>query len=292
MSKIKLVTDSCCDIPVEISKNLDIEVLCIPIAVDGKSYLERQDFTNQEFYHLLLKSKEIPSTSRINTTEYLECYRRAARQGYEGLINVIISGTGSGTFESAQMAAELFKKEEPELASKMCIQLIDSRSYCMGYGYAVIQAAKMLRQGATFEDTVSYIQEWVDSVEIYLACYTLDFAKKSGRISSTAAFVGELLGLRPVIRMVDGQNQVIEKVRGDKNVVPAVCKQACRSLVKGGEYLVVKGMFDEPANELARLLTEKLGYPPKGIYSIGPSVATNSGPNIVAVILRGARRHS
>ena len=92
--------------------------------------------------------------------------------------------------------------------------------------------------------------------------------------------------------MVDGQNQVIEKVRGDKNVVPAVCKQACRSLVKGGEYLVVKGMFDEPANELARLLTEKLGYPPKGIYSIGPSVATNSGPNIVAVILRGARRHS
>ena len=90
--------------------------------------------------------------------------------------------------------------------------------------------------------------------------------------------------------MVDGGNNVLEKVRGDKNVVPRVCALCQKAIAAGGEYIIVRGMLDEPAEELSALLEEKLGYPPKGVYTIGASVSINAGPRIIAVVVRGQKR--
>ncbi|TCL42618.1 DegV family protein [Harryflintia acetispora] len=290
MSKIKLITDTTSDIPSALAKELGIEIKNIPIAIDGTGYLEGVDFSNEEFYERLLAAKEIPATSRINCAEYLESFTRAAAEGYTDLICVTINGKGSGTLESAHLAREQFLRDEPVLAAGMKITIIDSKSYSLGYGYPVMEAAKMIAAGEAPGEIIAYIQDWADSAEIFLACYTLDFAKKSGRISSAAAFVGELLGLRPIIHMVDGGNNVLEKVRGDKNVVPRVCALCQKAIAAGGEYIIVRGMLDEPAEELSALLEEKLGYPPKGVYTIGASVSINAGPRIIAVVVRGQKR--
>lgn len=288
MSRIKLITDSTSDIPEGLIGDLDIEILSIPIAVNGKEHFERVDFTSEEFYQILLDSKEIPVTAHINAATYLDAYRRAAGEGADDLINVTINAKGSSTYDAARLAAEMFRKQEPD--SKMNIHVLDSRAYSMAYGHIVLEAAKMARDGAQAADIVTHIHDWLDSAEIYLCCFTLDFAKRSGRISSAAAFVGEMLGLRPIIRMVDGNNDVIRKIRGDKNVIATMCGICCEAMAQGGEYCVMKGMLDEPADDLAAQMLEQLGYPPTGIYHLGPSVSINAGPKAVGVVVRGKKR--
>lgn len=293
MNNIKLITDSTSDIPLQMADSLNIEVLCIPIAINGRGYFERRDFTPEQFYKILLENKEIPVTARINASEYLECFCRYAKEGYQDQICVTINASGSGTNESAHQARQMFIDQYPQLANSSKIHILDSRSYSFGYGYGVIQAAKMAQTGCNADEILAYLQDWIDSVEIYLACYSLDFAKKSGRIHSASAFVGELLGLRPIIHMVDGDNVVLEKVRGDKNVVPSVCRLGNMSIDRSQpEYIVMKGMDNEPANALADSMAELIGCPPKGIYPLGPSVAINSGPKVVAVVLRGKNRRT
>ena len=290
MSKIRLLTDTTSDIPAEIAAELGIEVVGIPLAIEGKGYLEGRDFTNEEFYELLQHSTEIPATSRINAIDFLERYCQAAREGVTDLVHVTICGAGSGTHESAVSAIRMFQSQQPQLAGGMRVHLIDSRSYSFGYGHAVIEGALLANGGSTVEEVLDAVNSWLDSVEIFLACYSLDFAKKSGRINSTAAFVGELLGLRPVIHMVEGGNRVLEKVRGDKSVVPAVCRLTKGALAENGKYYIMKGMLDAPAEELAALLTKEIGYPPAGVYNLGASVSINAGPRVVATVVQGKRR--
>ena len=142
MEKIKFITDSASDIPEEEARAYGIEVLPIPIALDGKDYHERVDFTNREFYKLLTDAARIPVTSHIPHTRYAEVYRHAAEDGYRKIINVTINSKGSNMFAAANMGRDLFAEEYPELAQKTQITGIDSLCYTYTYGYAVVQAAQ------------------------------------------------------------------------------------------------------------------------------------------------------
>ena len=106
------------------------------------------------------------------------------------------------------------------------------------------------------------------------------------RIPAAAAFVGELIGLRPILRIEDKEIIIESKVRGDAAVVPAVCKQCCDNIAPGSPYCVICGDNIEARDELAAALTEALGYPPADAYQIGAAVAVNSGPGAVGVCFR------
>lgn len=291
MSHIKIITDTACDIPQGIADQHGIEILCFPITIDGKGYFERKDFSTDEFYQILLESKEIPVTSRINADVFVESYKKAAQEGVKDVIVLTINSLGSGTNESAHLALTMLQQENPGILQRMNVHIIDSKSYSYAYGYAAVHAAEMAEKDADIDEILEFMEDWLAGIDIYLACYNLDFAKKSGRISSAAAFVGELLGLRPVIRMVDGGNKVLQKVRGDKNVVPAVCDLACKAIRPGGEYIIMKALLDEPAQELAAMMEKRLGYPPVAVYKIGAAIAINAGPRMVAAMVRGPRRN-
>lgn len=287
---IRFLTDSCCDIPKEEAERLGIHIRCIPLAVEGRSYRERQDFTNHEFYEVLLKATSIPTTARINASEFFESYLAATKDGIKDLIVVTLCGTASGTNESAHMAKNMLEADHPDLLAQMNIHIIDSKTFTLGYGYPIMQGAKMAEEGKSAAEIIGYIQNFVNRAEIFLSCYNLDFAKKSGRISSASAFVGELLGLRPIISMTEGVNQVVEKVRGDKNIVLGVVKHTLARITPGSEYIILKGQLDPPAEQLAALMQEQLGYPPAGIYSVGASIACNTGPKVVAILFLGESR--
>ena len=104
--------------------------------------------------------------------------------------------------------------------AKLEIHIVDSGTYSLAYGWPTMQAAKMAKSGKSVEEILLWLEDYFSSVEIYLGCYTLEYAKKSGRISAAAAFVGDVLGLRPIIAMIGGGTKVVDKVRGEKNVAP------------------------------------------------------------------------
>ena len=291
MEKIKFITDSASDIPQEEARAYGIEVLPIPITIDGKNYHERVDFTNQEFYRLLTSAAQIPTTSHIPHTRYAEVYRHAAEDGYRKIINVTINSKGSNMYDAANLGKQIFEEGYPELAKGMEIAVIDSLCYTYTYGYAVVQAAKQAEEGKSYEEIIAFLQDYFSRVETYFSVYNLDFAKKSGRISVAAAFVGEMLGLRPVMSILDGEIKIIEKVRGDKAVVPKIL-QIVQKRRRGHDtpFFAARAAKDEVGEELEKRMVKAFGHPAVKMAETGASITINAGPNLVGCVILGERR--
>lgn len=289
-TRIKIMTDSASDIPPELEDKYDIRILPFPVTVGDTGYLERVDFTPTEFYDILLTSPKIPATSQITQIRFEEEFAKIQSDGYDEVIFVSINAGGSSTYNSAVLARDVLYGKHPEWKDSFKIHLVDSKTYCLAYGYAVIEAAKKAKKGASTAEILAFLNDWFDSVEIYLAPYTLEFAKKSGRIPCAAAFVGELIGLKPIIAMIDGKTTILEKVRGEKAIIPTLINYAKENAVPMTPYLVVKGTLDEQGQELFDASQKALGHGAVGIYNAGAAIAINAGPKMVALIIKGKRR--
>ncbi len=284
MEKIKLITDSTSDIPLPIANELGIDVLSIMLSVNGSSYQEQRDLSTDEFYDLLVQSDEIPTTSQITAFTYEEKFKEYLDAGYTDVICVTLNSKGSATYQNALMAKQTLYENYPMASEQMRIHVIDSTCYTAFYGYPMQQAAKMAAQGTSAADIVAYLEDWFSKATVYVIPHTLKFAKKSGRVSAAAAFAGDLLGLKPVIQFVDGENKVIEKIRGEKKIVPTIVEKAAK-MIPDAPYVILRGSNSELPEQLAKELTEKIGYPPADIVKIGAAVSINIGPEITAILM-------
>ncbi len=287
---IQFVVDSACDLPKEVSREYGIEVLPLPIQVDGKEYHETIDFTNEEFYDMLKRAQAMPTHAQITALQYCEKLGEYRQKGVKEVIIVTINSTGSGIYDAALLGKQMFYEESGCTPEDFPVYVVDSKTYTMAYGYPVVEAARMVRKGASAKQAVEYLEDYFSSVEIYFAPYTLEYVKKSGRVSCAAAFVGEVLGLRPIISIIDGQTKIVTKVRGDKNIVPKMLE-----IVKGrkeGEtpYYLVHGDIPAYGQQLSTLAEKEFGYGPVGDYSIGAAISINAGPTVVGMIVRGPKR--
>lgn len=288
---IKFITDSASDISHKDEKELDIEIMPIPITIGDKGFYERRDFTPSEFYNILTNTKEIPVTSHINMLEFGNKYKEIYQAGYDEIIHVTISSTGSTMFEAAKMAREMFYKENEELSSQIKIHIIDSKTYSYGYGLAVVQGAKMAREGKTINEILDYMIDYFNRVETYFSVFSLDYAKKSGRISVAATFVGEMLGLRPIISIIDGNMKIIDKVRGDKNIPDKLVQIMVKKMDQSNSnYGIITGSL-ESAGESLELICKK--YKDKNLVDkvkAGASISINSGPEVLGITFLGKNR--
>ena len=286
MAKIKLLTDSASDITKEQEEALGIQVVPFKVAMGDKSYISRVDFDNEKFYQMMDEFDGLPVTSQITAFEYGEIFEGIYDDGYTDIINVTINSEGSATYGNAVMAANNFFEKHPEAKGKFEIYNIDAESYSGAYGYPLVQAAIKIQKGCTAKEAVDYITDWVKNCVIFFAPYTLKYAKKSGRIPSAAAFGGEVMGLRPIMRIHDHKIVTESKVRGDKAIVPKIVDLCANEIIPQTPYCIVYGNDDSVRDELAKALTKKLGYPPVDFYQIGAAIAINAGPKVTGVIFK------
>lgn len=285
--KIFFITDSACDIPAKNEQELEnLSILPIPVTADGKGYYERESFTPEEFYDLIENCENIPSTSHIPSITFQEKYEEALQKGYTHIVVVTIYSGASAMYQSALMAKEAFLEEHP---GRMQIEVIDSNCYAMGYGYPLIQACHKALEGESFEAIIAYIRDYLARVKIYFSPFTLKYVKKSGRVSCTAAFVGELIGLRPMISAV-GTTSVVDKVRGNAAILSTMVKyfkeQRSRTEDKA-PYMILVARDTQMSDELAKACEEIAGYPPAGVFRIGAAITINTGPEIIGMTFLG-----
>lgn len=286
--RILLMTDTAADIPDEVILEGGIMMLPIPIAIDGKGYLERVDFTAEEFYERLAASRELPSTSHILSVTYEQAFEEALEQGYTDVILTTITSRGSNMFQAAVMGKKSFLEAHPDA---LRITILDSGSYSLGYGWPISEAAELVREGLSAAEIIAWLDDWYSCAEIIFATYSLEYAKKSGRIPAAAAFVGDVLGLRPLISIIDGETKVVEKVRGDKNVVNRLVEYAAgRTVDKKGPTAVIYGSVESYGEDLVKSLSKRLGRAPRLCGHLGASIAINSGPKTVGLVYRGVKR--
>ena len=215
MARIKFSTDSAADIPAALREELSIQVLPFPIARGEKERNDGFDFTPQEFYEMLLSAPQVPTHAQLNPYVFTQCFEQAWKEGYTDLIHTSINSKGSATYGNALQAREEFYEDHPEARDTFHIYIIDSHNYTMSYGWPVLEGARMAAAGKEAEEIVSYIQDWVDHARVIFAALDLRFAKKSGRISPAAAFVGDAIGLKPLITFEDGEAKILSKARGE-----------------------------------------------------------------------------
>jgi DegV family protein with EDD domain len=284
MQKIKLMTDSVSDISTENEKRYGIQIVPIRLEMGGRSYVSRVDFDNAQFYKMMDEFDGIPVTSQITPYEFGEIFEEHYKNGYTDIIYVSLNSAGSSTHANSLLAASEFYENHPEAEGKISIYNIDSGTYTGCYGYAVVEAAKMIEEGCTAMEIANFIRDWCENSAAFFVPYTLKYAAKSGRIPAIAAHMGNALGIRPVMRLHDHEITAVGKVRSEKNIIPEVIERTVADMKAGSPYSVIYGSDGAVRDEIASLMTERVGYPPMDSYQIGAAIATNSGPKIIELL--------
>lgn len=281
MSQIRVMTDSASDISVADEKKYGISVLPFQVTLGGKSYLSRVDLDNEQFYRLMDQIPELPATSQITPFQFQEIYAKEAESGTEDLILVLINSKGSSTYENACLAAEQFRQEHPE--RKMNIHCVDGMGYNGTYGGPVIEAAKLRDRGASAQEIVTYLRDILPRREIYFGIYVLKYAARSGRIPTAAAFLGDKLGLKPVMRIFDQGITTAAKCRGEKHLIERLADLSVEDMAPGSPYEVIYGCDETCRDEMEKAMVARVGYGPTNYFQIGAAVAANAGPKVAGV---------
>ncbi|MCM1530422.1 MAG: DegV family protein [Alistipes sp.] len=286
MSKIMILTDTCCDLPLETINELGITVLPFEITLNGETFRETYDISAEQFYEKMLSCGEVPKHSQINPVTFEETYKKLWEEGYTDIISVSINSKGSGTYNNSIIGKEDFFENNPDAKDKIRIFNLDSRCYTVFYGYPIMEAVKRINKGDSAEDIVAYMEDFFNVCAIYAVPYNLKYAKKSGRISAAAAFAGELLGLKPIIEFAENETTTIEKIRGEKNIVPKLVDCVEKRMTPQTPYIIIHGRDDALAKEIEKEMVKRVGRKAEMFSKIGCAVASNIGPDLVAVLIR------
>jgi len=286
MSKILIVTDSASDISAKHEQELDIRVLNYKVTLDEKEYISRLELDNKTFYALLAQSEGIPKTAQITPFQFEEYYKEFYDRGYTDVIQILLNAEGSATYQNSVMALQNFYEEYPEAKAKMTVYTMEGRSYTGAYGYAAVEAARMVRDGKSVDEIRAFVGDWLLHSRIYAGLFTLKYAARSGRISSVTAFVGEALGMKPIMRICDHGITTKDKVRGERAIVPFIAKKVQSEIALGTPYMIVYGENERDREQMAAAAEEAIGYPPADFYQIGSIIASHAGPRVVGIIFK------
>lgn len=286
MAKIKIASDSTADIPKQVAQDLNISILPLTILIDDKEYRDGYDISTQEFYKILDSQDKLPVSSQVSVALYVEMYKQVWQEGYSDLVHVAINSKGSGTYQAGVLAKTLFFEEHKEAEGKFQIHLIDSKTYSMAYGWAVVEAARLARDGAPVDQILKVIEDWVTNVYPLFVPLDLKCVKKSGRISAVAAFVGDALGLKPMITFENGESKIISKVRGEKKAIKDLTEVFVKEHKAGTPYMLVYGNNMDQYHKFKEACIEASGQEPEMEYPVGCIISINTGPNMLGIIFR------
>lgn len=290
MLKYKVYVDAAADVPPEVRDRYHISVLSFAVAMGDKTYQTGVEISNEEFYKLMEEYDDIPSTSQITPYEFEELYLKEWKAGTQELYIFLINSRGSATYGNAVSTRERFYEENEGAAEQMNIRLFDGASYTGGYGYAAILAAQKLEMGMNPDDVAKLAQEQIQKQRIYFGLYSLKYAGKSGRIPSAAVFVGEALGIKPIMQVWDHAITTVGKARGEKKLVKEIAKMVEDDMEPNTPYSIVYGNDSEARDALTEELTHRVGYPPVYYFQIGAAIAINAGPRLVGAVFETRRK--
>ena len=273
MQKIALITDSACDLDLNTLKENNINLLPLRIIYSNGDYRDRIDITPQEVYDNL--ENEVPKTSLPSAQETEEILTKLETEGYTHVICISISSGLSGSFNAIRLALE----EHPKLTSFV----YDSKILAYPQGEIVLEVAKLIKEGKSFEEIVQEIPEIRKRVIGYFTINTLEYLKKGGRIGRLAGTVGELLNLKPIITTdEDGVYYNVAKVRGRKQSLSKMTELLKGYLDKSKcEVAVLHAGCEDEAIKYMNSLKDLPNVESIKIAEISPALGIHGGPGLI-----------
>jgi len=269
---IRIITDSTSDIPLENCPSLGIDIVPLSVIIDGKKYTDGVDLKKEQFYELLEKSTTLPTTSQVNPDGFLDLFKQYTDAGDDVLV-ILISSKLSGTYQSAIIAKDMTGSDR--------IRVVDSKSATFGLALLVYEAIRLRDNGSSAEDIQHHLLALRDSVQFLAGVDTLKYLKMGGRLSSSAAIIGGMLQIKPLVSVTGGEVKSVGKVRGQKAVL-AHLADTLKTHPPDTRYPIVFGHTLAPQllNELYELIQGvELGT--RYVCEIGCVIATHSGPGCI-----------
>jgi DegV family protein with EDD domain len=194
---IKIVTDSTCDLPQNVIQELGITVVPLFINLFDKGYLDGVEITRQEFYSNLPDYKVHPTTGIPGVNAFIQAYKAISTKGASEILSIHISESLSGTVGVAQTAAKEF--------GQVPVTVRDSGQLSLGTGFQVELAAQMANEGKTMDEILTALDDIMSRTFVAAGLKTLEYLRRSGRMSRFMTGLGSLLQLKPILTMKDGQ---------------------------------------------------------------------------------------
>lgn len=271
MARVSVVTDSTCDIPVEIVRDLGITVVPLNVHFGTTTYRDGVDITAEEFYQKLVSFSGMPTTSQPSVGAFQDVYRELAAGGSE-IISIHISQKLSGTYASALAAAQSL----PDLR----IEVVDSKFASIALGLMVIAAAEASRQGKGLAELTRLIHEAIPRTHLYVVMDTLEYLRRGGRIGKASALIGTLLSIKPVLAVKDGEIHPVEKVRTKAHALRRLIELTRQHGGIAKLAMAHSAALDE-AEQVARELSTLVPRRDIIMANVGAVVGTHVGPGVV-----------
>jgi DegV family protein with EDD domain len=277
MSKVAIVTDSTAYLPEDLVAAYQINVVPLVVIWGEETLRDNIDITPEAFYERLSTSKTMPSTSQATIQAFADVFERLLSEDYDILAVVISSGL-SGTLDSAIRAKGMFPDAN--------IELVDSKFTSLPLAYMALAAARAAKHGATLVECKKIAETIRDHTQVYFAVDTLEFLHRGGRIGGAARFLGTALNLKPILQLVDGKIEALERVRTSKKSHDRLI-ELLKAAVFGFERInmigVVSAAADTSAAKLLKKINKEFNAEEIMLAKISPVIGTHTGPGTVGV---------
>ena len=283
----KIITDTCCDFPAEMYKELDLEVVPLSVLYKGVNYNEYSEAWLKELFNGL-RNGETASTAAVNPTQWEAAIEKVLQQGLDALVLPFSSGM-STTYQSAVIAAEELQEKYPDRK----IMVVDIKCASLGQGLLVWYACQKRDEGMSLEDVAAWCEENKKHLCHWVIADDLMHLKRGGRVSAATAVAGTLLQIKPVIHVNDeGKLISVGKARGRKAAIQTLCKKVGELGIPGANdtIFICHGDCLEDAQQLEAMLKETYGTKNVFIYYIGAVIGSHAGPGTMAVFFLGEHR--
>lgn len=285
-----IITDTTADLPADYVDQHKLGILSLTYTIDGTTYSWDNPLPTKDFYDCM-RAGSLPTTSQANPEEAAMLFERYITEQDVDILCLAFSSGLSGTYNSARIAAEELADKYPDHR----IVVIDSLCASMGEGLFVHKAVTLKEQGCSLDEVAKWLEENKLNLVHNFTVDDLFHLYRGGRVSKTAAFVGTVINIKPILH-VDNEGHLIPltKVRGRKKSLTALVdsmeKQIGSWRDKNDIIFISHGDCLEDAQYVADLIKERFGYETFLINYVGPTIGAHTGPGVVALFYMGDYR--
>ena len=274
--KIAIVTDSTCDLPAELAEAHQIEIVPNLVIIDGKSFADEIEISRQEFYERLPGLHTPPTTATASPGTYQELYERLLQKGAQSILSIHLASKLSGVFSAASAAAQAFGHSKDH---RERVVVFDSQQLSVGLGFQALAAAEAVAQGASLEAILKLIENMRKRTLVMAMLDTLEYVRRSGRVSWMKAQMGNLLSIKPFLGVRDGEVLRLGEARTRRNGFERLLNFA-RELGKLERLAILHTNAEEDARRFLEMLRPDLAFPAMVVY-VTSVIGTHIGPNAV-----------
>lgn len=280
---VRIITDSASDITpedIEAAGSPALTVLPLSVTFGSDTYADSVDLTHRRFYELLVECDDLPKTGQVNPYAFEGAIREAREAGEESVV-ITVSGKLSGTYESAVSAASAFDSG---------VYVVDSRNVCVGERVLVDYALRLVGEGLPATDIAAALEQVRDDILVVGLLDTLEYLRRGGRVPAAAATVGQLLSIKPVISVEDGEVVVLGKARGSKNGRNLLTQQIEKSggidfsmPIALGYAGLDDGLLRKYIEDSRAIWEGNMHADTLPVHSVGATIGTHVGPGAIAL---------